>query len=76
MKVKDLSKGLGSNIGDEKWQAALEKKRKQEDFDKKLRNMNKKYGVVVTENSLIDQTAKFAGSVDTDSRQNRQILNK
>lgn len=50
-RVKELSKGLGANIGDEKWQHAQDKKQKQAEYDRKLREMNKQFGVMVTENA-------------------------
>lgn len=40
-KGKEMSRGLGANIGDDKWQQAQEKKQKQAEYASKLREMNK-----------------------------------
>ena len=58
-KFKELPKGLGPSTGNENWQKALDKKEKQKQYADRLRDMNKKYGVVVTENSPAISTAKF-----------------
>ena len=46
-----MPKGLGPNTGDEKWSAALDRKAKQQEYAEKLRDMNKKFGVMVSDNS-------------------------
>tara|TARA_B110000285_G_C15096150_1_gene602090 strand:- start:678 stop:821 length:144 start_codon:yes stop_codon:yes gene_type:complete len=46
-----MPKGLGANIGDEKWENAVSKKEKIAKYSNQLRNMNKKFGLLNADKS-------------------------
>ena len=60
-----MPKGLGSNVGDDKWQKSQEQKEKIKKFSNDLRSMNKKYGLMTNSpggGKVENLTAKFGGS--------------
>lgn len=58
-RFKEMPKSLGPG-GDEKWAAAQDRKAKQQEYAGKLRDMNKKFGVMTSDGSPAKgTTAKF-----------------
>lgn len=49
--AKQPPKGLGSNVGDDKWNDAYEKIERQKEFSKKLNDQNRKFGLMNAEKS-------------------------